>query len=139
MKKEAFNRIGNLYPKVRVPAAQGGGDATVIAWLWARTVKCPNPACGCQMPMASSFVLSKKKGHEAWVKPIPNGKTVHFEVQYGICPKNLQSFKMNRSAVFKCPICGEITTDSYVKAKGKNHDIGAQLMAVVAEGRHGRL
>ena len=55
MKQEAFKRIGHLYPKVKVPKEQGGGEATVIAWIWARTVKCPNPACGCEMPLASSF------------------------------------------------------------------------------------
>ena len=55
MKQEAFRRIGHLYPKVKVPKEQGGGEATVIAWIWARTVKCPNPACGCEMPLVRSF------------------------------------------------------------------------------------
>ena len=61
MKREAFRRIGHLYPKVKVPHELGGGEATVIAWIWARTVKCPNPACGCEMPLVRSFILSKKK------------------------------------------------------------------------------
>ena len=139
MKQQAFRKIGHLYPKVEVPAAQGGGEATVIAWIWARTVKCPNPACGCEMPLASSFVLSKKKGKEAWVKPIPAGDRVEFEVQQGKCPKEYESFKVGRSAVFKCPCCGEITTDAYVKKNGQQHRIGSQLMAVVAEGQHGRI
>jgi len=139
MKQEAFKRIGHLYPKVRVPQAQGGGEATVIAWIWARTVKCPNPACGCTMPLASSFVLSKKKGNEAWVKPIPENGRVRLEVQQGKCPKEYESFKQGRSAVFKCPTCGEITLDEYVKAEGQAHRIGSQLMAIVAEGRRGRL
>ena len=139
MKQEAVRRIGHLYPKVKVPADQGGGEATVIAWIWARTVKCPNPACGCTMPLASSFVLSKKKGNEAWVRPIPEGDHVRFEVQQGKCPKEYESFKLNRSAIFKCPCCGEATSDDYVKAEGKAHRLGAQLMAVVAEGKHGRL
>lgn len=139
MKQQAFKKIGHLYPKVKVPADQGGGEATVIAWIWARTVKCPNPACGCEMPLASSFVLSKKKGKEAWVKPIPTGDHVDFEVQQGKCPKEYESFKVGRSAIFKCPCCGEITTDAYVKKNGQLHKIGAQLMAVVAEGRRGRI
>lgn len=79
MKQEAFKRIGHLYPKVKVPQEQGGGEATVIAWIWARTVKCPNPACGCEMPLASTFVLSKKKGNEAWVKPIPDGQKIRLD------------------------------------------------------------
>ena len=139
MKREAFRRIGHLYPKVKVPHELGGGEATVIAWIWARTVKCPNPACGCEMPLASTFVLSKKKGKEAWVKPITEGTSVHFEVQYGKCPKEYESFKVGRSAVFKCPCCGEITTDAYVKQHGKGHEMGSQLMAVVGEGKHGRI
>ena len=139
MKREAFRRIGHLYPKVKVPHALGGGEATVIAWIWARTVKCPNPACGCEMPLASTFVLSKKKGKEAWIKPITEGNNVHFEVQYGKCPKEYESFKVGRSAVFKCPCCGEITTDAYVKQHGKAHEMGSQLMAVVGEGKHGRI
>lgn len=139
MKQEAFKRIGHLYPKVKVPKEQGGGEATVIAWIWARTVKCPNPACGCEMPLASSFVLSKKKGNEAWVKPIPEGEHVRFEVQKGKCPKEYESYKVGRAAVFKCPCCGEVTTDAYVKKNGKEHKIGSQLMAVVAEGKRGRI
>lgn len=139
MKQEAFKRIGHLYPKVKVPRAQGGGEATVIAWIWARTVKCPNPACGCEMPLASSFVLSKKKGKEAWVKPIPVDGGVRFEVQNGKCPKEYESYKTGRGASFKCPCCGEITTDHYVKQEGKAHHIGSQLMAIVAEGKKGRI
>lgn len=139
MKREAFRRIGHLYPKVKVPHELGGGEATVIAWIWARTVKCPNPACGCEMPMASTFVLSKKKGKEAWVKPIPEGNKIRFEVQSGKCPKEYESFKIGRSALFKCPCCGEVTTDAYVKQHGKAHELGCQLMAVVGEGKHGRI
>ena len=139
MKQEAFKRIGHLYPKVKVPQEQGGGEATVIAWIWARTVKCPNPACGCEMPLASTFVLSKKKGNEAWVKPIPDGQKIRFEVKSGKCPKEYETFKMGRAAIFKCPCCGEITTDAYVKQQGKEHHIGQQLMAIVAEGKYGRI
>ena len=139
MKQEAFKRIGHLYPKVKVPREQGGGEATVIAWIWARTVKCPNPACGCEMPLASSFVLSKKKGKEAWVKPIPDGDHVRFEVQSGKCPKEYESYKTGRGATFKCPCCGQVTTDEYVKQEGKAHRLGSQLMAIVAEGARGRV
>ena len=139
MKQEAFQRIGHLYPKVKVPHEQGGGEATVIAWIWARTVKCPNPACGCEMPLASSFVLSKKKGKEAWVKPIPDGDKVHFEVQNGKCPKEYESYKTGRGAAFKCPCCGEVTTDEYVKSEGKAGRLGTQLMAIVGDGKHGRI
>lgn len=87
MRDEAEKRIGHLYPKVELPDEHGGGEATVIAWLWARTVKCPNPACGCQMPLVRSFQLSKKKGKEAWVEPIIDKSkslpVIKFEVKTG--------------------------------------------------------
>lgn len=70
MRDEAERRIGHLYPKVQLPPEQGGGEATVIAWLWARTVTCPNPACGAQMPLISSSWMSKKSGNYAWAVPM---------------------------------------------------------------------
>src|SRR5579859_367250 len=87
MRDEAFKRIGHLYPKVRLPKEQGGGEATVIAWLWARTVICPNPACGAQMPLISSYWLSKKSGKQAWLEPrvdrATTPPTIHYEVHMG--------------------------------------------------------
>ena len=139
MKKEAFKRIGHLYPKVSLPKADGGGEATVLGWMWARTVKCSNPACGCQMPLASTFVLSKKKGNEAWAKPIVEGDRVRFEVCREKCPVEYETLKQGRSAVFQCPKCGEITQDKYMKEEGKAGRLGSQLMAIVAEGKRGRI
>ena len=80
MQNEAEKRIGHLYPKVKVPNDQGGGKATVIAWIWTRTVKCPNPACGARMSLVRSFNLSRKKGNKVWIEPIVNraNKTVSF-------------------------------------------------------------
>lgn len=136
MKQEAFKRIGHLYPKAK---DNDGHEHTVIAWIWARTVKCPNPACNCEMPLASSFVLSKKKGNEVWAEPCIENKMIRFQVHYGKCPKEKESNKIGRSAVFKCPICGETTLDSYVKECGKKGNIGNQLIAIVAEGMRGRI
>ena len=140
MKQEAFQRIGHLYPKVKVPKEQGGGEATVIAWIWARTVKCPNPACGCEMPLASSFVLSKKKGKEAWIEPQLDDehKTISYQVKTG-SGKPPQPPKTARGAKFKCILCGETTLDSYIKDEAVQGRMGAALMAVVAEGKNGRL
>ena len=140
MKQEAFKRIGHLYPKVKVPKEQGGGEATVIAWIWARTVKCPNPACGCTMPLASSYVLSKKKGRFAWTLPQREDNHFIFHVHNGEkLPNDLPEPKKGRGAAFVCPGCGEITLDAYIKEQGKAGQIGAQLMAIVAEGPHGRM
>lgn len=140
MKQEAFKRIGHLYPKVKVPHEQGGGEATVIAWIWARTVKCPNPACGCEMPLASSFVLSKKKGKEAWIEPQFDyeAKKITYKVRLGK-GKVPEAPKTARGAKFKCIMCGEATTDDYIKQESVNGRMGSVLMGIVAEGKHGRL
>lgn len=140
MKQEAFKRIGHLYPKVKVPREQGGGEATVIAWIWARTVKCPNPACGCGMPLASSFELSKKKGKEAWIEPQFDyeNKKIAYKVHLGK-GKIPETPKTARGAKFKCIMCGETTTDEYIKQESVNGRMGSTLMGIVAEGKKGRL
>lgn len=140
MKQEAYKRIGHLYPKVKIPREQGGGEATVIAWIWARTVKCPNPACGCQMPLASSFELSKKKGKEAWIEPQFDyeNKKIAYKVHLGK-GKIPEAPKTARGAKFKCIMCGETTTDEYIKQESVNGRMGSALLGIVAEGKKGRL
>jgi putative DNA methylase len=140
MRDEAFKRIGHLYPKVQLPKEHGGGEATVIAWLWARTVTCPNPACGARMPLARSFSLSPKKGQEAWVEPVIDqaAKMVSFGVKHGqgILP---ESPKLGRGANFRCLVCGGVAAEAYIKAEAMAGHMGAQLMAIVAEGQVGRI
>ena len=140
MKQEAYKRIGHLYPKVKVPHEQGGGEATVIAWIWARTVKCPNPACGCEMPLASSFVLSKKKGKEAWIEPQFDyeAKKITYKVQLGK-GKIPEAPNTSRGANVYCIMCGEATMSEYIKSEALEGRMGAALMGIVAEGQHGRL
>src|SRR5438067_2060750 len=114
MRDEAQRRIGHLYPKAKLP---GGGEATVIAWLWARTVKCPNPACGAQMPLVRSFALSTKKGKETRVEPIIDraAKRVRFEVKTGNGAPGEGT--VNRRGA-TCLVCGEITPLAHVRAEG---------------------
>ena len=66
MRALAYAKIGHLYPQAQLP---DGGATTVIAWLWARTVPCPNPACGVTMPLMTTFQASKKRGNEHWMWP----------------------------------------------------------------------
>lgn len=135
MKEEAARRIGHLYPKVKVPAEQGGGEATVIAWLWARTVRCPNPACGHEAILVRSFDLSKKKGKEWHVEPVCEGGEVRFEVAPG---KATQDGTVNRRGA-TCVHCGTPIDFKYVRAEGRAHRMGEKLMAIVAEGKRGRV
>ncbi len=139
MRAEADKRIGHLYPRATLPKEMGGGQASVVAWLWTRTVICPNPACGGEMPLASSFVVSQKTGWQTWVEPIvePGAKRVRFEVRTGT-GKPPTPPKLGRGAQFRCLICGNVANEGYIKAEGMAGRMGAQLLTVVAEGRRGR-
>lgn len=136
MKKQAFQKIGHLYPKVKVPASQGGGEATVIAWIWARTVKCPNPACGCEMPLVRSFVLSKKEGKEAWIEPIFENEKTSYRVHHQGKPK-IEGTVNRKGAV--CACCGTPVEFPYIREQGKAGMMGSNLCAVVAEGTNERI
>ena len=140
MKEEEFKRIGHLYPKVKVPSEQGGGEATVIAWVWARTVKCANPACGCQMPLASSFVLSKKKGNEAVIEPEIDyeNKAIKYKVKLGTAKPSVTP-KLARGAKFKCIVCGESTSPDYIKNEAIAGRMSATMIGIIAEGKKKRI
>ena len=133
MKQRAWERIGHLYPKIK---DENGIERTVIAWLWARTVKCPNPACGCEMPLVSSFVLSKKKGKEAFIQPVIEGKNIHYVVRFG---KNAPEGTIIRRKGAKCICCGTPIDFAYVRNEATTGRMSAVLMAIVAEERGGRV
>jgi putative DNA methylase len=137
MRGEAKRRIGHLYPKVKLPPEHGGGEATVIAWIWARTVKSPNPAWDGPMPLVRSFALSTKKGKETWVQPIidRDHRQVTFEIRMGPgCPEGT----VGRNGAV-CFATGTPVPLSYIRAEGKAGRMGVQLMAIIAEGQHGRI
>ncbi len=142
MRDEAEKRIGHLYPKARLP---DGSEATAIAWLWARTVASPNPAArGVHVPLASSFVLSSKKRRESIVVPEVEAGRYRFTVKSGnIGPEALAraraGTKNGRGANFTCLLSGAPIPAAYIKAEGVAGRMGARLMAVVAQGRGGRV
>jgi len=138
MRDEARKRIGHLYPSIKLPKKYGGGDATIVAWLWARTIKCPNPACGAQMPLVRSFWLSTKKGKGAWIEPVVDqrAKKVRFDVKNGDGnpPDGTKAKRKSR-----CLFCRtDNITDAMLREQAKSHGIGTQLLAVVADGIRGR-
>jgi putative DNA methylase len=131
MREEAEKRIGHLYPKVTIC----GVEATVIAWIWARTVTCPNPACGGTMPLVRSFWLGKKRGKERYVVPIPDGRRVRFQI--GGPDGAPREGTVSRTGAV-CLLCGTPVPLSYIRAEGKAGRMGAQLMAIAAEGKRQR-
>ena len=153
MRDEAEKRIGHLNPKVEVTAEMvkvrpdlkpyAGRKLTVIAWLWARTVKSPNPAFAkVEVPLASTFMLSTKAGKEAYVEPVIENGGYSFTVKVGK-PKDAEAAengtKLSRGANFKCLMSGTPVAGDYIKAEGKAGRMGARLMAIVAEGARGRV
>ncbi len=154
MRDEAEKRIGHLYPKVAVTAemAKGrpdlepyvGRELTVIAWLWARTVKSPNPAfADVDVPLASTFMLSTKKGKEAYVEPVIEGKEYRFTVKVGKPSdpdaSNRGSKAGGSHSPFLCLMSGTPMPFEYLRSEGKAGRMGARLMAIVARGDRGRV
>jgi putative DNA methylase len=153
MRDRALESIGHLYPKVMID--DHGTEATVIAWLWARTVRCPNPGCGCVMPLVRSFQLSTKKGKEAWVVPVVEKSGEKLEMS-----RNLSSHSSNLTPKIRftvqsgsgkapegtvgrkgavCVACEEPVKLEYVRSEGRAGRMSQQLMAIVAEGTGGRV
>ena len=135
MRDQAFKRIGDFYPKAKLP---DGSEATVIAWLWTRTIPCPNPACGVQMPMLKTFQLSKKRNNEHWIKPVVDyeAKQVSFVVQNhsdGVP----EGGTVNRHGAV-CIACNTAVRLADVREQARAGKMGEQMTAIVAEGDRGR-
>ena len=146
MREQAFRRIGHLYPQVDLPKEHGGGKAIVIAWIWSRTVPSPDPAFGnVQVPIASSFLLSSKAGKEAWIEPIVDkaAKTISYRIRKGGTKEEIAAAKVGtkagRGANFRCLLSDTAITPAYVKASGRGGNMGQTLIAIVAEGKRGRI
>ncbi len=152
MRDEAEKRIGHLYPKVEVTEEMAeerpdleryvGRKLTVIAWLWARTVRSPNPAyADVEVPLASTFVLSKKKSKEAYVEPVIKDGGYSFTVKAGIpleaAAKGTKSG--GSGSAFLCLMSGVPMQFDYLRMEAKAGRMGSRLMAVVAEGDRGRV
>jgi len=149
---EAVKRIGHLYPPVEVTAEMTKGrpdlkpylgqKLTVLAWLWARTVRSPNPAFRhAEVPLVSTFVLSSKEGKDVWLEPVVSGDSYVFDVRVGKPPKAAAegTKAAGRGSDFECLLSRTPISGDYIKAEGKAGRMGFRLMAVVAEGARSRV
>ena len=153
MRDAAERRIGHLYPKVEVTEEMvaerpdlgryKGRKLTVIAWLWARTVKSPNPAfADVDVPLAATFMLSTKKGKEAYVEPVIEGRGYRFTVKVGTPPDPAAAkagTKLSRGANFRCLMSDTALTAGYIRSEAQAGRMEARGMAIVAEGDRGRV
>ena len=154
MRDKAEKRIGHLYPQVEVTAEMvrertdliryKGRKLTVIAWLWARTVKSPNPAyADVDVPLVTNFMLSTKKGKEAFVEPVIEGRGYRFTVKAGE-PPDVEATKVGTKSggsgsPFLCLMSGTPMPFDFLRTEAKSGRMGARLMAIVAEGDRGRV
>jgi putative DNA methylase len=149
MREQAQRRIGHLYPPMTItpelaadrPDLEPGEQLTVIAWLWARTVRSPNPAFAhVEVPLVTTFILSGKPGNEAYVEPIVAGDAYRFTVRTGAPPAWVQQgTKLARGAHFRCLLSGMPIKDAYIKAESMAGRMGCRMLAIVAEGPRGRV
>src|SRR5690606_32980278 len=151
MREEAQKRIGHLYPQIEVTpemvadrpdlAQYQCEKLTVIAWLWARTVKSPNPAFShAEVPLASTFILSSKAGKESYVEPVIEGDSYSFTVKVGEPPAAAKDgTKLSRGANFQCLLSDTPIEPKYIYSEAEAGRMGERLMAVVAEGMRGRV
>lgn len=145
MREKARERIGHLYPPVNLPKEYGGGKATVIAWIWARTVPSPDPAFSdVQVPIASNFLLSSKDGKEAWIQPVvdKSEKTIEYVIRRKGSKSELthakSGTKAGRGANFRCLVSDTAITPAYVKGKSAAGERGDGVLAMIAETPSGR-
>ena len=134
MREEAHKRIGHLYPKAQLP---DGTSATVVAWLWARTVPCSNPACGLQMPLVKPFSCQKRKGNEHWINRCDRkSNTISWVVQTN--SEGVPKPTVNRTGAYCCG-CGTAVKLDYVREQGKAGKMGETMTAVVTESENRKL
>lgn len=141
IREKAWARIGHLYPQVDLPKKMGGGKATIVAWIWARTIPSPNPAfADISVPLVRSFELSTKKGGRAWVEPIVENGGYRFEVRseaFGDKGEPTAGTVTRQGAI--CLISKAAMPFKYIRDMAKNGKMSQTLMAVVADGPKGRL
>lgn len=147
IREKAWERIGHLYPQVDLPRDYGGGKATVVAWIWARTVASPDPAFkGVHVPLANSFILSSMGGRETVVVPIVDKErsSYEFTIRNGDVTKEAleraqNGTKAGKAQDFICLLSGAPIQREYIRSEGKQGRLGSRLMAIVAEGPKSRI
>lgn len=143
IRERALEKIGHLYPSVRLPKENGGGDADVIAWIWARTVASPNPAArGKHIPLISTYWLSTKKGSEAWLDPKVDRQkgTWRLDVCTGTpeAPDKVKAGTKNGKGGFRCLLTDTPVSFEFIRDEGSAGRLGYAMVAIVADGAGGR-
>jgi len=127
LQAETLDRIGECYPIVK---SMTGTVTKAVSYLWARTAACVNPRCRAEVPLLSTWWLSKRKNNFWHVRPIQRDGRIDFEVHEGAPPDDLQDLKVSRGANFRCPTCGEVTDADAIREQGVAGGLGLRLVAI---------
>jgi putative DNA methylase len=139
IREEAEKRIGHLYPPIELSAEDGGGTATVTAWLWARTVVSPNPAAkGAHVPLVRSFWLSTKGGKKIWIDPVVDESRMTYGFRIASGEGEPIDGTVNRNGAV-CLLTESPIPLEYIRAEGRAGRLGRRLLAIVARSNAGRL
>ena len=136
MRQEAWDRIGHLYPPLNLP---DDGQATVTAWLWTRTLPCPNPACRVEMPLTGTFQISSKRGNEHWARPIFDSESGRLSFAVQDTPDGVpRGGTANGREGVTCIACRSSAPPSFAREQSRRGNVGQVLTALVAEGKQKR-
>ncbi len=136
MRDEAEKRIGHLYPKAKLP---DGSEATVIAWLWARTVRSPDPAAkGAKVPLLSSYMLADKDKRRIWLQPVLDRSAddgYRFKIVEG-SPSASQLTELKRGnkggrSGFTCLLTGSVISFDYIRQQAVSEGLGKCLLGLL--------
>ena len=140
IRDRAFERIGHLYPTARLPRSEGGDEVNVIAWIWARTVRSPDPSWDGDVPLVRSWILRKAKKNRpvVWVEPVVDriSQTTSYRIRRGdddAVPKGT----ITRWAG-TCVATGTPISRQYLRRNAMAGRLGVHLIAIVAEGHRRR-
>ena len=148
-KELAYEKLGHLYPKVKVtkemvseqPELKNheGEELEVICWLWARTIKSPNPAYqNWEIPLTTKWVLSKKQ--KTWIEPHIDKGEITYKVKKGDkVPAKAESGTKISQGAFECLLSGTPIKYEYIDKVAESEGLGSKLIAVVAKGKKGRI
>ena len=150
MREEAKKRIGHLYPQVEITKEMAakrpdlkqyvGQKLTVIAWLWARTVKSPNPMYShVDVPLVSSYLICDTSSRRVYLKPVVIKDSYHFDVCTGTPPEDLAMGLKQAGSNFSCVLSSAPIEGDYIKSEGKAGRVGNKLLAIVCESNDGRI
>ncbi len=109
----------------------------VIAYLWARTVRCKS--CRAIVPLLKTCWIVKKDSKKVLLvlNPLADGSGVEFYIDIDADSGRPDTGTMSRAGV-TCPCCRTIMTMEDLRVEGRGGRLGTVMTAVVVDGYKGK-